>query len=64
MRDLSEAATDEAELEGCEISFLGLDFARVEWFREILAEAEVVESCDVDRSRDAFDSGESIFLSS
>lgn len=57
VRDLSEAAMDDAELEGCEINFLGFDFARVEWLRDTFAEAEAAESCDVDRSRGAFDSG-------
>ncbi len=69
MRDLSEAAIDEAELEGCEINFLDLDVARVERFRvtraeaEAEAETEVAESCDVDRSRGADDSGSMLSLS-
>ncbi len=40
--DLSEVATEEAELEGWEINFLGLDFARAEWLLLLLA--DVVES--------------------
>lgn len=61
VRDLSDVAMEEAELEGCEINFLGLDFALVEWLR--LPEAEAAESCDVDRSRGADDSGSMLSLS-
>lgn len=62
VRDLSDVAIEEAELEGCEINFLGLDFALVEWPRPF-PEAEAAESCDVDRSRGADDSGSMLSLS-
>ncbi|WP_234038558.1 hypothetical protein, partial [Erythrobacter sp. YJ-T3-07] len=49
VRDLSEAATDEAELEGWEVSFaLCLDRVRKVCPLPLLADA--VDSCDVDRS--------------
>lgn len=37
--DLSDAATEDAELEGCVFNFLDLDFARTEWPLLLLAEA-------------------------
>lgn len=53
--DLSEAAIDDAELEGCEVSFRDLDFARPVYPLLLLVEAE--DSCDVLLSRGAACSG-------
>ena len=56
VRDLSEAAMEEAELDGCEVIFaLDLDLARRVCPLALLMEA--VDSCDVERSRCAEGSG-------
>ena len=39
VRDLSEAAMDDAELEGCDTNFLGFDLVRVECPLLLLVEA-------------------------
>jgi signal recognition particle GTPase len=50
VRDLSEAAMDEAELEGCDVSFLDLA-GRTVPDRWLLI--EVADCCETERSRGA-----------
>ena len=47
---MSEAAIEDAELEGCDTSFLGLDLVRDEWPLLLLVEA--FETCDVVRCKE------------
>lgn len=50
VKDLSEAAIEEAELDGCEVNLaLWRDLVRIVCLPPLLAEA--ADSCDVDRSR-------------
>ena len=49
---MSEAAIEDAELEGCDTSFLGLELVRDEWRWPLLLLVDAFETCDVVRCKE------------